>query len=262
MTEIRAGERVPTIEESSIALGKLISIWDRQNLGGTVEIPLIEGSPIVGITIYIMAKHSIALSESLLNLTSQNMFLQSVPIMRLTLECAVTAAWISVTPNASNAARYEDARNRLATMKSIFEDPEMKDDGLLAEATSALSELSEHKIDAARKFEKRCKSIAGGEKIYVLYRTLSGHSHAGIGLTDLYLGKVEKTAENPYGVSLLEKTNYPLANAVLAQQVGMLALALTAWDNIQSTNPSRVALDAIAREFGFNLDISLATTNS
>ena len=261
MSEIRVGERVPTIEESSIALRKLISIWEGQNRGCTVEIPMVEGLPLAGITIYIMAKHSIALSESVLALTFQNMFLQSVPLMRLTMECAVTAAWLSVTPNAGNAARHEDARNRLATIRSIFEDPERIDDELLADATSAVSELSEHKADAARNFEKRCKSIAGGEKIYVLYRTLSGHSHAGIGLADLYLAKVEDTAENPYGVSLLDKPNYPLANADLVQQVGMLALALTAWDNIQPTHPSRVVLEAIAKDFGFGLGISLVTAN-
>lgn len=262
MTDQGAGERVPTIEESSNALERLISIWVEQNRGGTVEIPIIEGSPIVGVTIHIMAKHSVALSESILALTSQNMILQSVPIMRLTMECAVTAAWLSVTPNASNAARHEDARDRLATITSIFEDLDMRDDELLADARFAVSQLSKHKTDTARKFETRCKSIAGGEKIYVLYRMLSRHSHAGIGLTDLYLKNSEESAENPYGVSLLEKTNYPLADADLAQQVGMLALALTAWDNIQPTHPSRSALDAIAQDFGFGLGISLASTNS
>lgn len=255
-------DRVPTIEESSIAIRKLISIWQEQNRGGAVEIPLVEGVPLSGITIYIMAKHSIALSESVLALTSQNMFLQSVPIMRLTMECAVTAAWLSVTPNAGNAARHEDARNRLATIKSIFEDPEQIVDELLADATSAESELSEHKTDAARNFERRCKLIAGGEKIYVLYRNLSAHSHAGIRLTDRYLAKAEKTAENPYGVHLLENINYPLADADLAQQVGMLALALTAWDNIQKTHPCREVLQTIAKDFGFGLGISLATANS
>lgn len=262
MTEIKAGERVPTIEESSKAIRELISIWKEQNRGGTVEIPLMEGAPLVGITIHIMAKHAIALSESVLVLISENMFLQSTPLIRLTMECAVTAAWLSITPNAGNAARHEDARNRLATIKSIFEDPERIDDTLLADATSAVAELSEHKSDAARKFEKRCKMIVGGEKLYVPYRTLSGPSHAGIGLTDLYLVKVEENPENPYGVSPLDKTNYPLADADLVQQVGMLALALTAWDNIQPTHPSRVALESIARDFGFGLNINLATVVS
>lgn len=262
MSEIKVGERIPTIEESSKAIRELILLWKEQNGGSTVEIPLMEDAPLVGITIHIMAKHAIALSESVLILTSENMFLQSTPLFRLTMECAVTAAWLSVTPNAGNAARHEDARNRLATIKSIFEDPERIDEELLADATSAVTELSEHKSEAARWFEKRCKMIAGGEKLYVLYRTMSGTSHAGIGLTDLYLMKVDKSPENPYGVSLLNEANYPIADAALVHQVGMLALALMAWDKIQPTHPSRAALEKIGKNFGFGLEINLAAVVS
>ncbi len=259
MNEINTDEQVPSIDESSKAIRELITLWREQNSSGTVEIPLMEGLPLVGVTIHIMVQHSVALSESVLVLTSANMFLESAPLIRLTMECAVTAAWLSITPNAGNAARHEDARNRLATINSIFEDLERVDDDLLEDATLAVTELAEHKSDAARYFEKRCRKIAGGEKIYTLYRIMSGFSHAGIGLTDLYLTKVDESPANPYGISLLDKSNYPAPDASLVQQVGMLALSMKAWDDILPTHPNRTALENIAKDFGFGLEINSTT---
>jgi hypothetical protein len=258
MNENNTDERIPSIDESCKAIRRLITLWEEQNSLGTVEIPLMEGRPLVGVTIHIMAQHSVALSESVLVLTSAKMFLESAPLIRLTMECAVTAAWLSITPNAGNAARHEDARNRLATINSIFEDPERVDGDLQEEAKATVVELAEHKSDAARYFEKRCKKIAGGEKLYALYRMMSGFSHAGIGLTDLYLAEVTESPSNPYGISLLEKSNYPAPEASLVNQVGMLALAMKAWDDILPTHPSRTALANIANEFRFVLEINLA----
>jgi hypothetical protein len=216
----------------------------------------------VGVAIHIMAQHSVALSESVLLLTSANMFLESAPLIRLTMECAVTAAWLSITPNAGNAARHEDARSRLATINSIFEDPERADEDLLEEAKAAVTELAEHKSDAARYFEKRCKEIAGGEKLYTLYRVMSGFSHAGIGLADLYLDEVAKSPTNPYGIIMRDKSNYPSADASLVHQVAMLALSMKAWDNILPKHPSRGELENIAKDFGFVLEINLASVHS
>lgn len=258
MNEERGSERIPTIEESSNAIRELIALWRDQNSGGTIEIPFVEGLPLAGVTIFIMTQHSVAISESVLLLTAADKFLEAVPLIRLTMECAVTAAWLSVTPNAGNAARHEEARNRLATINSIFEDPDRLDEALLVDVVSEVTQLAEHKSEAARNFEKRCKSLAGGDKIYALYRILSGFSHAGIGLTDLYLARVPETSTNPYGLTLLDKANYPSPDASLVHQVGMLALSMKALDNIAPSHPNRQALDKIAKDFGFGLDINLA----
>ena len=257
MSENNADERIPSIEESCKAIRELIALWGEQNSRDTVEIPIMDRNPLVGITIHVMAQHSVALSESVLVLTSANMFLESAPLIRLTMECAVTAAWLSVTPNAANAARHEDARNRLTTINSLFEDLGRVDEDLLEDATKAVAELAEHKSDAARYFEKRCKKLAGGEKIYTMYRIMSGFSHAGIGLTELYLAEVDKSRTNQYGISLLNKSNYP-AEASLVHQVVMLALSMKAWDDIFPMHPCRGALEKIAKDFGFGLDINLA----
>jgi hypothetical protein len=262
MSENYTDERVPSIEESSKAIRGLIALWKEQNTLGTVEIPFMEGLPLVGVTIHIMAQHSVALSESVLVLTSANMFLKSAPLIRFTMECAVTAAWLSITPNAGNAALHEDARNSLATINSIFEDPERVDEDLLEDATAAVAELAEHKSEAARKFEKRCKKIAGGEKLYSLYGIMSGFSYAGIGLTDLYLAKVDESPTNPYGISLLDKSNFPAPDASLVHQVAMLALSMKAWDNILPMHPSRGPLENIAKNFGIGLEINLAKVHS
>lgn len=260
MSSLPLHQRVPSIEESTVAIRQLIEIWNLHNKGANVEIPIIDGTPLTGITIHIMAHHSVVLSEAILLLTSAKMNLQSVPLIRLTVECAVTAAWLSVTPNAGKAAYHERARNRLETIKAYFQDPQYRDDELLTDATEELKDWSEHKSNAAKFIEKRCGQLSGGNQIYVIYRLMSASSHAGIGLTDHYLKEVEETKENPYGVSLLPSPDYPSAEVSLAHQIGMLALVLTAWDDISPGHPSHEAIRQVAGKFGFGLEIKLANT--
>ena len=184
------------------------------------------------------------------------MHLQSEPLVRLTMECAVTAAWLSVTPNAGNAARHEDARSRLVTMRAIFGDPERVDQDLLDEATRSLEQLRPHESGAARHFEQKCKSLAGGDTLYSFYRILSGYSHAGVSLTELYLKKENESPANPYGIALLEKPDFLGSEASLVHQVAMLAMAMKAWDNITATHPMEAELDSIAGDFGIGLPSS------
>lgn len=261
MTNSGSDQEIPTIESSVLAIRELIELWKQQHVNGSVEIPILEKSPLTGVAIHIMAEHSVALSESILLLTSAKMYLECSPLIRLTMECAVTAAWLTISPNAANAARHEHARSRLATMRSIFEDMDYQDKDLLDETVAEVGQLSDHKSEAARYFERRCREISGGEKIYSLYRMISEFSHAGIGLADLYLQESEVTKANPYGVSFRDSPFFSYHDAALVEQVMMLALSLRAWDDIVPAHPMRSLLNSVAGSFGFSLEISRSSAS-
>ena len=258
MSEPELRERVPTIAESIEGLRELLTIW--QTGATSVDVPLIEGSALTGVAIHMLAQHTVALTESIILLTESQMHLQSVPLIRLSIECGITAAWLSIAPNAGNASHHESERNRHEIIKALFEDPSMRDEELLSEVKEIVHGLAGHRSAAAQYFKKRCSQIVGGEKMYVAYRILSGYSHAGIPLIDSYLVDVPKDANNVFGISLLEESNYPAMDVSLGYQVAMLCLALTAWDNITKGESRAEALEDIATRFGIGRGIELNQT--
>ncbi|GEM_PF-3688954 len=57
--------------------------------------------------IRVLAEHAVALTNSIMLLAEHDMLIQAAPLIRLTMECGITAAWFSVVPNAVNAANRE-----------------------------------------------------------------------------------------------------------------------------------------------------------
>jgi hypothetical protein len=255
MSESDLRERVPSIAESLTGLRDLLAVWKTD--ASTVEVPVIDGGPLTGIAVYVLAQHAVALTQSVILLVESQMYLQAVPLIRLTMECGMTAAWLSVAPNAGNASYHESERNRREIIRALFEDPALRDEEVLAEVEEKVRELAEHRDASAQYFKTLCNQIVGGEKMYVSYRILSGYSHAGMPLVEPYLKDVPKDKKNASGVVLLEKSNYGSAEVSLGYQVAMLCLAMTAWDNLTKGEKRRDELNIIASRFGIGRVIEL-----
>lgn len=246
-------ERVPTIAESIEGLRDLVQIWNDDE--GLVAVPLIEESLLTGAAIRALAEHAVALTNSIVLLAEHDMMVQAAPLIRLTMECGITAAWFSVAPNAGNAARHEDARQRRLILESMFQDAGLGDEKMLAEANELVQGLTKHESAAARKFEQRCNQMASGKNLYIHYRILSQVSHAGIGLLEHYLLDVDRNSKNPIGLAFVKKANYATAEVSLGYQVSMLCLTLTAWDNISKDRSYSSRLQSVADRFGCSRNI-------
>ncbi|MBI3430383.1 MAG: hypothetical protein HY050_10115 [Actinobacteria bacterium] len=255
MTNTDRIEQVPTVAQSIEGLRDLIDIWDDGE--EFVTVPLIEESPLTGVAIRVLAEHAVALTKSIVLLAEHGMFIQAAPLIRLTMECGITAAWFSVAPNAGNAANHEGARQRRLILESMFQDAGIGDEQMVIEATESVRDLAKYESAPAGKFEQRCNQIVGGKDLYVHYRILSQVSHAGLALLDPYLHEVDITSENPIGYAFLKEANYTSAQVSLGYQISMLCLTLTAWDNISKDRPNSSQLQSVANRFGCNRNIEL-----
>lgn len=210
---------------------------------------MINENPLTGTAIRVLAEHAVALTDSIVLLTEQDMLIQAAPLIRLTMECGVTAAWLSVAPNAGNEANHEAARQRRAIFEGMLREAALEDEQSLADAREIVQDLAEHQSEAARKFERRCNQIVGGKELYVHYRILSDVSHAGLGLMDQYLLEADRNSETTEGYALVSPANYRTADVAFGYQVAMLCLTLTAWDNLIKEHPRSAKLQGVADRF-------------
>ena len=248
---------VPVGEESSRVLHELLDLW--RGYGSEARFRIIDGSLVGGLQIRTLVEHCARLTEAILLLVSEGHYITAMPLVRQTLECAVTAAWISIAPDATFAAIYESARQQnnsysaVLGQDSLFENPERTE-----ELANMLERFGGYKSGAGQFFEKRCKELSGGESLYVYYRIFSQVSHADLSLMDEYLEKVADTGVDTDDYRFITPAPYPQITTALAFQVCMFVLAQSAYDNVTGGFPHSAELQAIADQFGFARDIAWA----
>lgn len=225
---------------------------------GSVALPLIDGTSLPGMAIHVQVEHAVELTESVLILIRNDRYLPAAPLMRLTMECAVTAAWWSTNPVGVRGSVHEATRLRNLRIRgmrggspdSYTDTPEMQE---------AMREYARFASAEAKAFEQRCKAIVGGEWIYPYYRLLSEKSHGGTSLLDEYLEQVPVSAEAPDGITFVQHPHYQSLEIALGLQVIMLTLALAAWDAVSPAHPDQDALHETADRLSFGDFIPGAT---
>jgi hypothetical protein len=246
---------MPTPDESIERLKGLMAIWDAH--GETVSVPKIGESVLTGVAIQVQVEHAVRLSEAVIALARERLFIQTAPLVRMALECAVSAAWWSLNPDNVKGSIKEAARLKKllhAGMSNLASTPYV--------AHPDWSDISEEyaafQATEAGNFEARCKALQGGESLYPYYRLLSEASHGGTALLDEYMETVPESDANPFGLAFKKHSPYRYFRTVLAICVLSVALAMRAWDDITSTHPDRDALNDLATEIGAQIVVSSA----
>lgn len=239
---------VPTPDESVGVLSSLLRMWHAHD-GGAV-IPLIDGTSLPGLAIHVQVEHIAELTESVLELLRNDIYVSTAPLIRLSMECAVNAAWWAREPIGVRSSVHESARQGRLLVRAIrkLSPGSFRDTGDLNAVLRAYAEFAS---DEARVFETRCKAIPGGEWIYPYYRLLSSASHGGPALLDEYTEQIQPTRENPEGVHLIQRPHYRNLEVALGTQVIMFALALAAWDSVLPHHPDEKELHELGDRLGF-----------
>ena len=236
----------PSLQESFDGMRELVGLW--QNGDESVIVPALHGSFETALCIRAIAEHAIALTESVLLLAQNGMLLQSVPLIRLTLECGITAAWVSVTPDAVRILSYgyavEERRMMNHMMRLNIPVPEES----FLRISAKIKELAEYDFPASNSHLERSKSFAGGELLYLPYRKLSHVSHAGESIMYQYL-EVDRDRTEPEERFALVSPKYKWAEQALGGQVVSLILILTVWDELSSDKPWSERIQDIAERF-------------
>lgn len=181
------------------------------------------------------------------------------PLVRTPFECALTAQWIIKRgPKALPAFLNEGARQRLNLGKSMHDagwagmTPEIIDD--LAAERLPLEDLDAQ----ARQFHAIVQDFRIGQVLYVIYRVLSGFSHASTTLVDTY---VREDVGAPAGISLRREAEPHGVGSWEYVLVWILVWSGRALDWVTHGSPSRHFYGEMAREAGMPGDM-LALTDA
>ena len=262
MTTVSQAPTVPSINDSVSMLKRLLDLWrDPALIAFTV--PILESRVERGIFALGEAEHAAGMTDAILLLVEKEMFVQTAPLVRLTLECAVTGAWFAVTPGSGTAGTKDAARAR-AVLDIAMEDLADPAGRVARERTRSVAKSqgttkskvsgeksSTSKVDGeASHFEQRAESLAGGDWFYPYYRLLSEYSHGGAALLEHYGRPVDAVPSNPLGLEYDPKREWELAAIAMGVQAVALITALKAWDDLAPEHPMRDRLDSIAEEMG------------
>lgn len=216
-----------------------------------------------GLVIWSLANHSVELSRSILDLSSRDRLVVSVPLIRLLIENLVTSEWLYLMPDAGRALIHEGLRTRVAGMR---EATERGTDGFTQESLDSwMTELASVAADASfegRSFQARCHALVGGDALYTTWRVASALSHAGLAMSDFYVVPSEASDENPLGVGVARGRKLPGHEHWLGVAAAALLRTIKAYDLVSLPHGFAGSLDACARELGVNLDVRLADGDS
>lgn len=241
---------VPTPIQSIEAIQRLLSLWDSATT--SISVQVLDGGILRGTAIRVQVDHAVALTESILLLNEHGMNIQAMPLVRMTMECVVTAEWLAITPYSADAAARKGAKAHERLMRALAEMAGDNTDADAEDLRKMVDDSAAFASGEAQHFEQRCRALQGGEWIYGYYRLLSKFSHAGTGLLDVYLEQSEPSDATPNGIAFADTTKFPFTNIALGLQAVLLHIALTAWDEVSEGHPHSEMLTGIANELGMS----------
>lgn len=228
-------------------IDEIVAMWD---VDGIEKIQILaRDHESVGLTLFGLASHCVALARAVRTLEGTDDGAAIVPLVRQMLECTITAVWLQTYgARASVKIHSEDARARLATFKNFVE-AGYADDGSIKHWQSELDSLAPLTTKASEKVYERCQEIEGFSSLYAEYRAFSSLSHASAMVVDLYIEK------RPNGrIEAAAQAKDWARDAVVGLSLIYLLLAVRAWDTYEKGHPRRTRLKEIAAEMNIRLE--------
>ncbi|TFC04048.1 hypothetical protein [Cryobacterium sp. MDB2-33-2] len=227
----------------------LCELWEKDDgAGGDFRGQL---DPARAVAIHTHAHHAVKMARALLVLDDATTGAEIVPIVRLILECGVTAAYLLLKDGSGNSMIRKGSDLRRVALKEMVA-LGMDAEYSLREATAKVAELDLAGVSSGWIFQQHCESLQGGKQIYALYRVLSSESHAGMRIADLY---VVDDDQSSIGVAFVADRPSKSKVSSLGVAASMLFLAINA-DEIARAKPRRTTqLGKIARQLGVGTQI-------
>lgn len=226
----------------------LCELWEKDD--GTRGNFRRELDPARAVAIHAHAHHAVRMARALLVLDAATTGAETVPTVRLIMECGVTAAYLLLKDGSGAAMIRKGSNQRRLTLKDMI-DLGMDAEDSHREAAEKVAEL-----DAAGRsewiFQQHCEYLHDGKQLYALYRVLSSESHAGMRIADLY---VIHDDQSPIGLAFVNDPPAESKVSSLGVAASMLFLAINA-DEIARVKPHRTTqLRKIAGRLGVGIRI-------
>jgi len=239
----------PSVEDSLAAIDALCDLWDQQIPGTTRYRDGIDSPRAVGIMTH--SHHAVRIARAIRRLATDFLGIEIVPLVRLLMECAVTAAWLLLTPGSGDSMILDGARQRKKALSAIALHGG-ETEPAHSQAMSVLQKLEAASGPKNFAFEQRCLSLADGQRLYTTYRVLSLESHGGIGVSDFYIATSKKS---PIGFFYNPNAQSSRREATLGLAACMLHLAMNADESARSEPSMRSKLNEWASILGIDATI-------
>jgi hypothetical protein len=225
-SRILPSHATPDIASVRRVMETLCDLWDDAAPGAVDYRGDLDSARAVGIRNHV--HHAVRASRAVLQLDLTTTGIELVPLVRLIMECAVTAAWLLLTPGSGHALIREGASQRLKALNTLTKLGE--DAGPSKEqAEVALAQLEDAEGPRSFAFEQRCLRLDGGDRLYLTYRVFSAESHSGMGIADFYSVATETSpigiAFNPAAVSSVRTPTVGIAASMLLMAINADELA-------------------------------------
>lgn len=228
----------------------LCELWER-NLANDVEFR--DGlDEHTAVAIHTLAHHAVRLSTAVLELDGKVPGVALIPTVRLIFECGITCAWLLATPDAGRTLLRDGAKMRKTAIDELVRQGADAGPGK-AQAERAFDQLQQElELTPVATLQARCLALKDGDHLHTLYRAISNESHAGLGITDLYVIEDDRS---PIGVSFEPDPIDTSHDSALAIAAGLLFLAINADTQARREPFLLPQLHRIARGLGLPLDI-------
>jgi hypothetical protein len=248
---------VRTADEIRGLISRLVRSWDRERGRGFNM--KIEYAKAAGPMIWSLTHHTTRLSKTICDLSRTDDMLVAVPLIRLCIDNAMTAAWLAVDQQAAEALIHEGLRQRKNAVDGLVKaGAEGFDADELKKAADELDRFEPRKLAEGQHVEPRMKAIKNGQQSYSLYRIASSFSHAGMTLADSYLQAIPASADAPLGLALAPDNKLDHVEAWLGTTASMLTLAMSAYNMIDADGRQKSQVDRAAKQIGMGTKIELA----
>ncbi|WP_431789914.1 hypothetical protein [Microbacterium paraoxydans] len=204
------------------------------------------------VAIHTHAHHAAKLASALLELDGRVAGIALMPTVRLIFECGITCAWLLTTPDAGRTLLRDGAKMRKTAIEDLVRQGGETGPGK-AQAERAFDVLQrELEGTPVATMQARCLSLKDGDHLHTLYRAISNESHAGLGITDLYVIEDERSA---IGMSFEPDPVDSSRDSGLAIAAGLLFLAINADTQARKEPVWLPKLEQVARGLGVPLEI-------
>jgi hypothetical protein len=225
----RMGDWRKDREQVLSALRSLIDLWDsRAGLGWNVSSDR-HGVNIAMINAY--TSHGVNLARAVIDLHLAGRTFESVSLVRSTMECSVTAAWLSLYPDKTPDLLKYSATERKKLLTDIVKFGGGSADEAIAEVEQ-IESIEGHTDPEGKWLKSRFNALKGGDSLYVTYRALCALDHAGNSLADAYTERAEVSEANPWGIVLRDHPDDSLGVTWLGIEASLILQAQIAADSI------------------------------
>ncbi|CAI9385814.1 DUF5677 domain-containing protein [Microbacterium sp. T2.11-28] len=178
---------------------QLLDLWQAHGVAQPLHQPAarrgkrFEGHDVARLTAIVgLTRHVHETASAIALLIDAGQINTAIPLVRMAYENALTAAWLaqSEEDHGIRAFLLEHSRQRAALKTNSLKAASATFREGASQIADADSTGLTGSLDSARQFHDICLDLApGGEDAYIYYRILSAHSHASVGIADLYFAR-------------------------------------------------------------------------